>query len=77
MHPPTIYFPLIVKEAMMIEVTETVSKKDLDAYADAMLASLKEDAKTSASRPVNTKVTRIDEVRAARDLELTWNDIHS
>lgn len=74
MHPPTIYFPLIVKEAMMIEATETVSKKDLDAYAETMIDSLKEDAQISSQRPVNTKITRIDEVKAARDMILTWND---
>lgn len=72
MHPPTVYFPLIVKEAMMIEVTETVSKGDLDNYADVMLKALDQKVEELEQRPVNTHTSRIDEVRAARELVLKW-----
>ncbi len=72
MHPPTVYFPLIVKEAMMIEVTETVSKDDLDRYAEVMLDALKQSEETLEQKPVNTHTNRIDEVKAARELVLRW-----
>jgi glycine dehydrogenase subunit 2 len=68
-HPPTIYFPLIVPEALMIEPTETEAKETLDAFADAML----EIASEAAARPEVLKeaphvrpVKRLDEVRAAK-----------
>jgi len=73
MHPPTVYFPLTVKEAMMIEPTETESKEVLDDFVDAMiaLAELAEaDPKAFAKMPVTTPVTRLDEVRAARRPDL-------
>lgn len=72
MHPPTVYFPLIVKEAMMIEVTETVSKDDLDRYADVMISALDQSDSDLEQRPMNTHTTRIDEVSAARNLVLKW-----
>ncbi len=71
-HPPTIYFPLIVKEAMMIEPTETESKETLDAFIEAMLAIAErakqapEDVKAS---PRTTPISRPDEVRAARAMD--------
>ncbi|BAB59443.1 glycine dehydrogenase [Thermoplasma volcanium GSS1] len=71
-HSPTVYFPLIVKEAMMIEPTETVSKADLDNYADVLIEALKLSDEELKSRPKNTAVRRIDEVKAARDLKLKW-----
>jgi glycine dehydrogenase subunit 2 len=68
-HPPTIYFPLIVPEALMIEPTETEPKETLDAFADAML----EIAREAAERPEVLKeapharpVKRLDEVLAAK-----------
>jgi len=68
-HPPTIYFPLIVPEALMIEPTETESKRQLDAFADALLA-IAEEAKTKPellhAAPSTTPVGRLDEVAAAR-----------
>lgn len=74
-HPPTIYFPLIVPEALMIEPTETESIETLDAFADAMLAIARE-AETNPeiirSAPHNTPVTRLDEVAAARNPELRY-----
>ncbi len=69
-HPPTVYFPLIVHEAMMIEPTETESREALDAFIDAML-EIAELAKTNPEElkkaPVTTPVGRPDEVRAARN----------
>lgn len=72
-HPPTNYFPLIVHEALMIEPTETESKETLDAFADVMI-KIAEEARTQPDllheAPHNTPVSRLDEVRAARDLVL-------
>ena len=72
-HPPTNYFPLIVHEALMIEPTETESKQTLDAFADAMV-KIAEEAHTQPAllheAPHNTPVSRLDEVKAARDLVL-------
>lgn len=74
-HPPTIYFPLIVHEALMIEPTETESIESLNAFADALNAIAKE-AETSpemvTSAPHHTPVGRLDEAAAARNMELTW-----
>ena len=73
MHPPTVYFPLTVNEAMMIEPTETESKQALDEFIDAMiaLAELAEsNPKAFAAMPTTTPVTRLDEVRAARKPDL-------
>jgi glycine dehydrogenase subunit 2 len=68
-HPPTIYFPLIVPEALMIEPTETEGKRQLDAFADALLA-IAEEAKSRPellhAAPSTTPVGRLDEVAAAR-----------
>ncbi len=72
-HPPTVYFPLIVKEAMMIEPTETECKETLDAFCEAMieLARLAESDPEALHRaPVNAPVTRIDEYGAACELDL-------
>lgn len=72
-HAPTVYFPLIVHEAMMIEPTETVSKADLDQYAEILIRSLDTSDEELKSMPKNLPVGRIDEVKAARELKLTWN----
>ena len=71
-HAPTVYFPLVVAEAMMIEPTETESKETLDAFATALLAILAEDPATLHAAPQTTPVSRPDEVRAARNLVLKW-----
>ena len=74
-HPPTIYFPLIVKEALMIEPTETESKQTLDMFIKTMIeiAGLAENnARKFISVPDNTPVRRLDETKAARDLKLRW-----
>jgi glycine dehydrogenase subunit 2 len=68
-HPPTIYFPLVVPEALMIEPTETEAKETLDAFADAMLAIAREAADDPAvikDAPHGRPVKRLDEVRAAK-----------
>jgi len=73
MHPPTVYFPLNVKEAVMIEPTETESKETLDMFVDAMieLAELAEkDPKAFEKFPSTTPVGRLDEVKAAKDMNL-------
>jgi glycine dehydrogenase subunit 2 len=68
-HPPTVYFPLIVKEALMIEPTETETKETLEAFAAALLA-IAEEAKSSPellkTAPHHTPVSRLDETAAAR-----------
>ncbi len=69
-HPPTIYFPLIVSGAMMIEPTETESKETLDEFINAMLAIAKEAEENPdivKSAPHNTRLRRLDEVKAARE----------
>jgi glycine dehydrogenase subunit 2 len=72
-HPPTNYFPLIVHEALMIEPTETESKQTLDSFADAMI-KIADEAKTAphllTEAPHDTPVSRLDEVKAARELVL-------
>jgi glycine dehydrogenase subunit 2 len=68
-HPPTIYFPLVVPEALMIEPTETEAKEILDAFADAMAAIAREAAEepeTLRSAPHDRVVGRLDEVKAAK-----------
>lgn len=74
-HPPTNYFPLIVREALMIEPTETESKETLDAFADALL-KIAEEARTNPQllheAPHNAPVRRLDEVRAAKELTLRY-----
>lgn len=75
-HPPTIYFPLIVEEALMIEPTETESKETLDAFCDAMIAIAKEsetNPELVKTAPHTTPVKRLDEAKAARELNLRWN----
>ena len=74
-HPPTVYFPMIVHEALMIEPTETESKETLDAFIEAMRKIAREASEDPApllEAPHGTPVTRLDEARAARDPVLTW-----
>ncbi|MGQ9524385.1 MAG: aminomethyl-transferring glycine dehydrogenase subunit GcvPB [Armatimonadota bacterium] len=71
-HPPTVYFPLIVEEALMVEPTETADKETLDAFADAVLAILAEDPELVRGAPHTTPVGRVDEVKAAREPVLKW-----
>jgi glycine dehydrogenase subunit 2 len=74
-HPPTVYFPLIVEEALMVEPTETESKETLDGLA-AALNQIADEAATNPdllkSAPLTTPVRRPDEARAARNLKVRW-----
>jgi glycine dehydrogenase subunit 2 len=68
-HPPTIYFPLVVPEALMIEPTETEAKETLDAFADALNEIAREAAEepqTIRDAPHSRPVRRLDEVKAAK-----------
>ncbi len=76
LHPPTVYFPHLVKEALMIEPTETESKKNLDAYINALLHIAREDPEIVKDAPRNTAVRRIDEVGAVKNPILTWKTIN-
>ncbi|MCD6471934.1 aminomethyl-transferring glycine dehydrogenase subunit GcvPB [Candidatus Aerophobetes bacterium] len=74
-HPPTIYFPLIVKGALMIEPTETESKETLDAFASALIyiaKEMREKPHLLKNAPQETSVFRLDEVKAAKELKLKW-----
>ena len=74
-HAPTTYFPLLVPECLLIEPTETESKEALDGFIDAMIAIQKEaesQAEFVKSAPHTMTVRRLDDVRAARQLDLTW-----
>jgi glycine dehydrogenase subunit 2 len=74
-HPPTVYFPLVVAGALMIEPTETESRETLDDFADAMIAiarEAKEEPELVKNAPYTTPVKRLDEARAARRPVLRW-----
>jgi glycine dehydrogenase subunit 2 len=71
-HAPTVYFPLTVHDAMMIEPTETESKETLDAFAEALFHASGEAAELLHDAPHTTVISRPDEVAAARQLILKW-----
>ncbi len=74
-HAPTTYFPLLVPECLLIEPTETESKETLDAFVAAMKEILEEargNAELVKNAPHTTPVRRLDDVKAARELDLTW-----
>lgn len=74
-HPPTVYFPLIVHDAIMVEPTETETKENVEAFAEAMKAIAREAAENPQAlhdAPERTIVQRLDEVRAARKPVLRW-----
>jgi glycine dehydrogenase subunit 2 len=77
-HPPTVYFPLIVEEALMIEPTETESPQTLAALADAFIQVAREsleagNADDAKAAPRTTPVGRVDDARAARKLVVTFD----
>jgi glycine dehydrogenase subunit 2 len=79
-HPPTIYFPLIVEEGMLIEPTETESVETLDAFADTLIAIAAEahtDPDVVTSAPHTAPVRRLDEATAARQPNLRWRSTPS
>ncbi len=74
-HPPTVYFPLVVKGALMIEPTETETLETLDAFADALIAIAAEahaDPQVVHKAPHSAPVRRLDEATAARQPDLHW-----
>ena len=74
-HPPTVYFPLLVEEALMIEPTETETKERLDHFADALraiLAEAAEDPEIARNAPYSTPVRRLDEAGAAKRPVIRW-----
>ncbi|OGN95547.1 MAG: glycine dehydrogenase (aminomethyl-transferring) [Chloroflexi bacterium RBG_13_51_36] len=76
LHPPTVYFPLVVDEALMIEPTETESKQTLDAFVEAMkeiARDVEENPEVLHTAPHSTPVRRLDDVRAARNPDLRWH----
>jgi glycine dehydrogenase subunit 2 len=75
-HPPTVYFPLIIKEALMIEPTETESKTSIDRYCDALIEindEIEKDPRIVKTAPHTTIVGRLDDVFAARKMILRWS----
>jgi glycine dehydrogenase subunit 2 len=74
-HPYTVSFPLIVHGSMMIEPTETESKRDLDLFIDALISiarEVEEEPETVLKAPHSARISRVDEVRAARKPVLRW-----
>ena len=79
-HPPTIYFPLVVPEALMIEPTETESKESLDFFIGACARSPTRPTRRRSwcnSAPHTTEFKRLDEVAANRNLNLRWRPEHA
>ena len=72
---PTVYFPLVVPECMMIEPTETESKATLDEFAKKFIQVLALDPETLHEAPITTPVRRVDEVHAARNLWLRHDGV--
>ena len=74
-HAPTTYFPLLVPECLLIEPTETETRADIDAFVDAMV-KIREEARNDIAfvkgAPYTMPVRRLDDVRAARQLDLVW-----
>src|SRR5439155_6408341 len=71
-HAPTVYFPLIVPEALMIEPTETESRETLEAFAEVLRAIAREDPQLLHEAPHTTPISRPDEVKAAKTPVLKW-----
>ncbi len=77
MHPPTVYFPHLVEEALMVEPTESETKETLDAFADAVGEIMREDPEVVKEAPHGAAVRRVDEVEAARKPVLSWTRMGS
>ena len=74
-HAPTVYFPLIINEAMMVEPTETETKQTLDAFANSLIEiakEAKENPELLKEAPHNTPVRRPDETKAAKDVIVVY-----
>ena len=78
-HAPTTYFPLLVPECLLIEPTETEALEELDAFADALI-ELRDEARSNPeslkAAPLTLPVRRLDDVRAAKQLDLAWQPTH-
>lgn len=75
-HAPTTYFPLLIPECLLIEPTETESRQALDGFVDAMIAIARDaesDSETVRGAPYSLPVRRLDDVKAARQLDLAWH----
>ena len=71
-HPPTVYFPLVVKDAMLIEPTESESKETIDDFVGAMLELAESSSEDLEAAPTSAVTKRLDEARAARQLKARW-----
>jgi glycine dehydrogenase subunit 2 len=71
-HAPTVYFPLVVSEALMMEPTETESRETLDAFAETLLKIAAEEPEVLRTAPHTTAISRPDEVKAAKEPVLRW-----
>ncbi len=76
-HAPTVYFPSLVEESLMIELPETESKRELDGYVAAVERALADTPENLRAAPRSLAVGRIDEVRAAREPRLSWKDLRA
>ncbi|MCD6480853.1 MAG: aminomethyl-transferring glycine dehydrogenase subunit GcvPB [Thermoplasmata archaeon] len=74
-HPPTVYFPLIVDEAFMVEPTEDETRESMDAFVDAMKKIREEDVEIVKNAPHTMPVARVNEAKAVKEPILTWKDI--
>jgi glycine dehydrogenase subunit 2 len=73
-HAPTVYFPLTVKESIMVEPTETESRESLDAFAETLFRITEEAAELLHDAPHTTPISRPDEVKAARQPVLVYKE---
>jgi len=76
-HAPTVYFPAMVDESLMVELPETESKRDLDAYVAAFERAISDTPENLHAAPRSLSVSRVDEVRAAREPLLSWKDLRA
>ncbi len=76
-HAPTVYFPSLVEESLMIEFPETESRRELDAFVEAFDRAIHDTPQHLREAPKNLSVGRVDEVRAARELQLSWKDLRA
>ena len=76
-HAPTVYFPALVEESLMVELPETESKRELDHYVAAFERAITDTPEHLHAAPRSTAVSRVDEVRAAREPLLSWKDLRA
>ena len=74
-HAPTVYFPSLVEESLMVEFPETESRRELDHFVDVFARAVNDTPENLHAAPRHLAVGRVDEVRAARDLLLSWKDL--